>query len=134
KRVTHVVATNALDGSRVITALDKETFNLALAPQQQWVLTFADASRSGAQMQISTLQVDGLDALVPQSDGAIDLGLVKMGEQRALASVDPAEVIDALGLDKAMAAQLASSDNLALRVANPDIDNDGFIDPSATTL
>src|SRR5258706_8253644 len=78
KRVTHVVATNVADGSRVIAAIDHESFSVALAPQQQWVLTFADASRSGAQMQISTLQVDGLDALVPQSDGALDLGVVKM--------------------------------------------------------
>jgi hypothetical protein len=134
KRVTHVVATNAADGSRVIAAVADETFDLALAPQQQWVVTFADASRSGAQMQISTLQVDGLDALVPQSDGALDLGHIKMGEQRALPGVAASDVVDALGLDKAMAQQLASTDNLALRVANPDMDNDGYIDAKATSL
>jgi hypothetical protein len=132
-RVTHVVAGNPADGSRIVVAIENGSFNVALQPGKQWVLTFADATQSGAAMQVATLQVGGLDALVPQTDGAIDLGLVKMGE-RATAATSTASIVDALGLDNETAAQLGTTDNLALRVANPDIDNDGFIDAASPLL
>jgi len=132
-RVTHVVAGNPVDGSRIIVAIEDGSFNLALSPGKQYVLTFADATQSGSAMQVATLQVGGLDALVPQTDGAIDLGLVTMGE-RANAATSSASIIDALGLDTKTATQLGTNDNLALRVANPDIDNDGFIDAASPLL
>ncbi|HUS29265.1 MAG TPA: hypothetical protein VMZ53_12175 [Kofleriaceae bacterium] len=133
-RVTHVVAGNPADGSRIIVAIEDGSFNLALPAGKQWVLTFADATKSGSAMQVATLQAGGLDALVPQEGGALDLGLVKMNGARASSTTDFGDIIDALGLSSAEATRMGNVDNLALRVANPDIDNDGFIDERSPLL
>jgi hypothetical protein len=133
-RVTHVVAGNPVDGTRITVAIDKGTFNLELPVGKQWVLTFADATKSGAAMQVATLQAGTLDALVPHTDGALDLGLVKMDGPRATASAHYGDIVDALGLSNAEATRLGEIDNLALRIANPDIDNDGVIDTVSPLL
>ncbi|HTL36719.1 MAG TPA: hypothetical protein VL326_26475, partial [Kofleriaceae bacterium] len=133
-RVTHVVAGNPVDGTRIVSPIENGSFNLALEPGKQWVLTFADATKSGAAMQVATLQAGDLDALVPQSDGALDLGVVKMDGARATSSSSFGDIADALGLSSAEATRLGKNDDLALRVANPDIDNDGFIDTVSPVL
>jgi hypothetical protein len=132
-RVTHVVATNPVDGARVIAAVEAGSFELALEPGKQWVVTFADAKKSGADMKVAILQVGGLDALVPQHDGAVDLGLVTIAG-RAKAATSTSSIIEALGLDEEMATQFGTNDALALRVASPDVDNDGFIDAVSPLL
>lgn len=127
--VTHVVAADPESPTRVVVEVAVDgRFDVALEPGTAWVVTFADWTKVGMDMQVATLQANGLDAFVPQTSGSLDLGDVKVGSARAHGTVDYAELLSALGLDHETATRMGRTDNLALRYANPDIDNDGTID------
>ncbi len=127
--VTHVVAANPTNTDRVVVELGADgRFDVPVEPGYQWVVTFTDWTKGGKDMQVATLQADGLDAFVPQAPGAVDLGTVKVTDARAHGTVNWFDLIDALGIDSATAIRMGRTDNLALRYANPDIDNDGTID------
>jgi hypothetical protein len=127
--VTHVVASNPANAERVVAVVQTDgSFDLAVSPGSQWVVTFTDWSKVGKDMQVATLQADGLDAFVPQGAGTLDLGTLKISNARAHGTTDWNEVIAALGIDEATATRMGRTDNLALRYANPDIDNDGTLD------
>jgi hypothetical protein len=127
--VTHVVASNATTSERVVASvLPDGSFELAVSPGVQWVVTFTDWTKVGKDMQVATLQANGLDAFVPQAAGSLDLGTVKVIDARAHGTTDWNEVIAALGIDDATATRMGRTDDLALRYANPDIDNDGTLD------
>ena len=127
--VTHVVASNPANAQRVVAhVLADGSFDVALDPGSEWVVTFADWTKVGKDMQVATLQANSLDAFVPQGAGSLDLGTVKVADARAHGTTDWNEVIAALGIDEATATRMGKSDNLALRYANPDIDNDGTLD------
>lgn len=134
-QVTHVVAVSPVSAERVLAEVGGDgSFDLAVAPGKAWTVTFANASKVGADMRVGTLgsgpasRADILDALVPTRAGSVDLGSVAFAGGRAIGSIAPAELIAALGLDAATAARLARTDDLALRYANPDIDNSGELD------
>src|ERR1041384_7046915 len=74
-RVTHVVASNPTTDSRVIVEVAADgSFDLALDPGIAWVVTLADWTKVGKDMQVATLQANGLDAFSPQAAGALDMG------------------------------------------------------------
>ncbi|HTL35124.1 MAG TPA: hypothetical protein VL326_18475, partial [Kofleriaceae bacterium] len=90
---------------------------------------FADWTKTGKDMQVATLQADGLDAFAPQTAGRLDVGTVTVASDGfAHGTVDWLDLVDALGLDTETAVFMGRTDGLALRYANPDIDNDGTID------
>ena len=127
--VTHVVAANPDSADRVVATVAADgRFDLAVEPGSAWVVTFTDWTKVGKDMQVATLQADALDALVPQGPGAIDVGTVAVRDGRAHGTVDWLDLIGALGIDNDAAVRMGRTDNLALRYANPDIDNDGTID------
>jgi hypothetical protein len=127
--VTHVVAANPATAERIVVELQPDgSFDLAVSPGSQWVVTFTDWTKVGMDMQVATLQADGLDAFVPQGAGSLDFGTIKLSAGRAHGTTDWNEVIAALGITDAMATRMGRTDNLALRYANPDIDNDGTLD------
>ena len=127
--VTHVVAANPANGKRVVTKMQAGgRFELALEPGAQWVVTLTDWTKVGKDMQVATLQADGLDAFVAQGPTSLDLGDIKVRAGRAHGSVEYGDLLLALGVDKETATRMGRTDNLALRYANPDIDNDGTID------
>ncbi|NVB77415.1 MAG: hypothetical protein HOV81_03390 [Kofleriaceae bacterium] len=128
-QVTHVIATNPVTAERVVADVGSDgSFDLAVAPGKTWAVTFANASKVGADMRVGVLGSDGLDALAPARAGSLELGTVSFASGRATGSIAHADLIDALGLDDATAARLARTDDLALRYANPDIDNNGELD------
>jgi hypothetical protein len=127
--VTHVVAANPVNGKRVVSRMQADgRFELALEPGAQWVVTFADWTKVGKDMQVATLQADGIDAFVAQGPASLDFGTIKVKAGRAHGTVEYGELLLALGVDKETATRMGRTDNLALRYANPDIDNDGTID------
>jgi hypothetical protein len=129
KQVTHVVASNPVNASRVVVEVLRDgSFDLVLPTGSSWVVTLTDWTKVGKDMQVATLQVNGLDAFAPQTAGMLDMGDVKLSGARAHGTTTWGEVIGALGLDAATAIGMARNDDLALRYANPDIDNDGVID------
>src|SRR5687767_10671995 len=78
-KVTHVVAANPTNAKRVVAKVQADgSFDVALEPGYQWVITFTDWQQVGRNMQIATLQANGLDAFVPQAAGSLDLGTVKV--------------------------------------------------------
>jgi len=128
-RVTHVVATNADTGVHVAVPADAYgRFELALEPGVPWVVTLADWTKVGKDMQVATLHQNGIDAFVAQEPTTLDLGVVEIVDRRAHGTVELDELIDALGVDRETATRMGRTDNLALRYANPDVDNDGTID------
>src|SRR5688572_13983061 len=117
--VSHVVASTPSSTKRVVVEVAADgSFELALQPGSQWVLTFADWKRTGADMQVATFQAGGLDALVPQTAGSVDLGNINIQSGRAHGSVNWDELLIALGLDNETATRMGRTDNLALRYAN----------------
>ena len=127
--VTHVVATDAETGKRIVVETGVGgRFELALESSRQWIVVFANWSKTGKAMQVATLRANELDAFVPQGPGAVDLGTLVVEGGRAYAAIGFDELLAALGLDLETATRMGRTDDLALRYANPDIDNDGTID------
>lgn len=108
--VTHVVAVNTATGARDVVELANGSFDIMLAPGQQYLLTAVDATKKGRDMFVGTLDAGALHTFNPTQGGELDLGTVK-----------PTLVTGKL-------------DDLALRLSNPDIDGDGVIASEAPML
>lgn len=127
--VTHVVAASPTSGKRVVAKVGADgRFDLPVEPGMQWIVTLADWSKVGKNMQVATLEAAGLDAFVPQGPGVLDFGDVAITGARAHGTVDYLDLLESLGIDHDTATRMGRTDDLALRYANPDIDNDGTID------
>lgn len=110
-RVTHVVAVNTASGARTIVEVQHGAFDIALAQGEQVLLTAADATKKGRDMFIGTIDASSArHTFNPTHGGELDLGTVKPG------------------------LVVGKTDDLALRVSNPDIDGDGQISNNAPML
>ncbi len=128
-QVTHVVAASPGSAERIVVEVMPDgSFDLAVSPGAQWVVTFADWTKVGMDMQVATLEANGIDAFAPQVAGLLDMGTVAVDKGRAHGTAAWSDVIEALGIDDATATRMGRTDNLALRYANPDVDNDGTLD------
>jgi hypothetical protein len=133
KRVTHVIASNPTTGERVVVDLKADgqpdgQFSISVPAGGSWIVTFADASKVGADMRVATLQSGGLDAFSSKTGGSIDFGTVHFSGTHAHGSVTWDQLTNALGYDEAALEQMGKTDDLALRYSNPDVDGDGEID------
>lgn len=134
-KVTHVVATNSTTGERIVVDMKSDgerdgRFDIALpAGDGAWIVTFADANKKGAAMRVATLQSAGIDAFwANEGGGAIDFGTVNFDGRFAHGTVTMKRLESELGASAETLARLAKTDNLALRYANPDVDNNGELD------
>ncbi len=128
--VTYVVAstTSRLAVDKIASLVDPSgAFDLALEPGYAWSVAFIDSRQVGSAMVRGSLAADQLDAFAPTGPGSVDLGHITFSE-RARPAIDTETIVDALGLDRAVASQSGITDNLATRYANPDVDNDGVLD------
>lgn len=132
--VTHVVATNPTTGERLVIDLKSDgeidgRFSISLpSGAGAWVVTFADASKTGAAMRVATLQSGGLDAFSTKDGGALDFGKVLFDGHYAHGTTTWDRLATAFGGSKTSLIQRAKSDDLALRYSNPDIDSNGKLD------
>lgn len=125
---THVIAATA-DGQSVVRKLQSDgSFELPLAPQHAWVVSFVDANRSGSAMLVATLQSGLLDTLAPMTDGMLDLGKVDVALGVATPAASYNTIIGELGMDTATAARIGGEDDYATHLATPDADGNGVID------
>lgn len=132
-RVTHVIATNPATGERVVVDMKADgladgVFDIALPGKASWIITFADADKTGEAMRVATLQTTGIDAFSSRSGGTIDFGTVHFSGTTAHGQVDWDELVDAMGFDQETLVKMGKLDDLALRYTNPDVDADGTMD------
>ncbi|HET9993441.1 MAG TPA: hypothetical protein VFQ65_33120, partial [Kofleriaceae bacterium] len=123
---THVVASTPshLAIQKVATPVAANgSFDLALAPGYAWSIAFVDSHQVGSAMVVGSLAAGDVDAFVPAAAGGVDLGNVTFAG-RAHPSIATGELVAALG----MTASPGTTDDLATRYANPDVDNDGVLD------
>jgi len=132
--VTHVVAANPTTGERVVVDLKADgqadgRFEIALpGGDGSWVVTFADASKTGAAMKIATLQTGGLDAFRTTDGGAIDFGTVKFNGKYAHGTTTWGRLSRFFGESESALRTRANLDDLSLRYSNPDVDGNGKLD------
>jgi hypothetical protein len=120
KTVTHVIATNPETGDRIVVDMKSDglgdgEFNVAVPAGSAWIVTFADITKTGAAMQVATLQAGGLDAFASKAGGKLDFGTVNVTGGYAHGTLAWEDLTKATGY-------------LALRYSNPDVDGDGEMD------
>ncbi len=128
--VTHVMAVSPVAGDvmKVVSPTANGEFAVEVTAGRPWALVFINANLRGSDMVHGLLRVDTLDTLVPEAGGDVDLGKVSVDNREATLA-GSSEALDlALGLSRRTLATLGGIDDLALRYANPDMDNDGVID------
>jgi hypothetical protein len=129
--VTHVMAVSAVDEDdvqRVLAPVDGEAFTLELAPARHWVLVFVDARQIGADMVVGTLRAGSLDTFTPRDAVDVELGPIAFHGREALLTDSHADLEGMLGWSSDTLSLMGEVDDLALRYANPDSDDDGTID------
>ncbi len=104
------------------------SFQLDLAPDRLWLLTFLDRNQVGEAMLVSVFRSDTLDTLVATASGTLSLGDVSVTSSTATTAVAHDALLARLGLDPALAVELGAVDDVCLRYVNPDIDGNGVID------
>lgn len=140
KTITHVMAVSA-DGQRYVGALDSAgNFSLPIKAGKPYTLVFIDESQVGENMVVGLLKPDagatGLDTLIPASAGSANLGNVSVDGTAQTASMGTSlnDFLAAMGVDSAAATTIGAVDDLALRLANPDINSNGEIDALESNL
>jgi hypothetical protein len=133
KRVTHVIATNPTTGERIVVDMKADgqpdgRFEISVPTKGSWIVTFADASKVGAEMRVATLQTGGIDAFSSKTGGSVDFGTVHFSGTYAHGSVTWDQLVAAFGYDQRTLEEMGKIDDLALRYSNPDVDGDGELD------
>lgn len=139
KTITHVMAVSAV-GDRFVGGVDASgAFSLGINAGQPYTFVFIDDSQVGENMVVGILKPDAgstdLDTLIPATAGSTSLGAVNVNgtAQTASMSTNLNDFLSAMGVDSAAATTIGSVDDLALRLANPDVDSNGKIDALEST-
>jgi hypothetical protein len=129
-QATHVVAVSP-DSSdlRAARQLDADgSFDLPLSPGHTWIVSFADARQRGSAMLVGSLRMGTLDAIDARAPGLLDVGELVAANRIAQSQISWDELGRTLGVDPEVLERIGASDDLALRYANPDVDDDGVLD------
>lgn len=139
KEITHImgVAPSTGNAQRFVAEVSEDgSFSLDVITGQPYLIVFIsqDGSLMGPDMVVGTVKVDpnnnDLDTLAPTEAGTVDLGEVDVDgvDEEATPAASLEDLLDALGLTEEEASFLGDVDDLALRLANPDVDYNGVID------
>lgn len=130
--VTHVVAVNVQDYSRVVDEVDQEagTFSLDLSKDQPWLITYINNQAVGEEMLVGVFGSETLDTLEASGDSKeLNLGKVSFDDQgKSTMEATHDEVLEALIMSEAAAKTIGALDDVSLRYINPDIDGNGVAD------
>jgi hypothetical protein len=133
-QVTHVIATNVDTGERVVVDMKSDgepdgRFRVMLpSGDGAWIVTFADASKTGEAMRVATLQSGGIDAFSAPEGGVLELGKVRFDGHLAHGTMTWESLAKVLGTTVDGVRARALVDDLALRYSNPDVDGNGKLD------
>ena len=127
---THVMAVSPVAGDlvKVVAPTTDGTFSVSVEANRPYALVFVDATQRGAGMVRGILRSDSLDTFIPVVGGDIDLGEISIDSREATMAGSSEDLDAALGVSRRTLATLGGIDDIALRYANPDMDNDGVID------
>lgn len=137
KTITHVMAVSPSTSSQeshIASVSSDGSFSLGLDSGQPYIVVFVaqDGSLTGSDMIAGVVRVSSndLDTIGITEPANVDMGDVNVngttGEAGMSTTVD--DLLAALGMTAGEAAYIGSVDDLALRLANPDIDGNGTID------
>lgn len=136
KTITHVMAVSPMGGGlaeRFISTVDSAgSFSLPVKSGKPYLIVFIakNSGLTGIDMIAGTLKTGELDSLAPLAAGSTDLGNVSVDGTTRLATMTLGltELLASLSLSSDAATYLGGVDDLALRLANPDVDGNGEID------
>ena len=139
KTITHVMAVSPSAGNAeryLATVASDGTFNLALNAGKPYMIVFIaqNGTLTGPDMIVGTVKVaaNGLDTLPIAQAGAVELGDVSVTNSSSTAnatvSTSVSDLLSDLGVSSSEATYIGNVDDLALRLANPDVDVNGVID------
>ncbi len=138
KTITHIVAVSPSSGNtkRYVAEVNQDNgeFSLNIQSGKPYILVFVaqDGTLEGADMIAGIVKVasNDLDAFAVTSDTEVDMGDVTVNASSSLATMSTSlpTLLSSLGITSAEAAYIGAVDDLALRLANPDIDSNGVID------
>jgi hypothetical protein len=128
--VTHVVAVDTESGKTAFAEVQEDgTFTLGIRKNRPWVVSYVDATKTGADMIISSFASGTLDTLSPGVDtDAIDMGTVDSSSPKATMDLSASGLLSSMGMTANAAETVGAIDDVSLRYSNPDIDNNGTID------
>lgn len=137
KTITHVMAVSPATANfeRYVAEVGSDgSFNLGVNSGKPYVLVFISkgAGLTGPDMIVSTVKISGndLDSLAIASATTVTLGDVTANATSTNASISTSvtDLLANLGISSTEASLIGSMDDLALRLANPDVDMNGEID------
>lgn len=137
KTITHVMAVSPSTGNvaRYVSAVDADgRFSLGLSSGKPYIIVFIaqDGVLSGPDMIVGIVKVtaNDLDTLPLVAAATVSLGDVSVNgtNSQATPSTTVSDLLSSLGMTSAEASYIGSVDDLALRLANPDVNNSGVID------
>lgn len=128
--VTHVIASNTdTNESHVASVGADGSFSLPVEAGENWVLTYIDSTKTGADMLVSTFSAGALDTLPPAvGSGNVELGTVDATGEKATSTLAESDLLTSIGMSTEAAATYGAIDDVSLRYSNPDIDADGKVD------
>ncbi|MGE3758352.1 MAG: hypothetical protein AB7H97_11380, partial [Pseudobdellovibrionaceae bacterium] len=139
KTITHIMAVSpsTATSTRYVSAVASDgTFTLSIDSGKPWLIVFVaqDGTLTGPDMIAGIVRVaaNNLDTLPLAQAGAVELGDVTVDGATATAtpSTSVSDLLTTLGVTTDEASFIGNMDDLALRLANPDIDGNGMIDAS----
>lgn len=111
------------------------SFEVKIPAKKPSLLFFLDKQKKGKKMFLGRLFSSKLDAFTPTSaTGSLKLGTVTIDASNGTASSETSysDIVSGLGMTSAVADLLGDLDDLVRRYSNPDADEDGEIDCSAS--
>ncbi len=137
KTITHIMAVSpsTSNAERYVSAVASDgSFSLGINSGKPYIIVFVsqDDVLTGPDMIAGIVRVaaNELDTLPLAQAGAVNLGDISVDGStgEATPSTTVATLLETLGVTSSEASYIGGMDDLALRLANPDIDGNGVID------
>ena len=123
-------ALDAMTDAEIIEQLARDSEENTSNEATPWIISYIDATKTGAAMVVSRFKANSLDSIapVPSKDAVLDLGEVEPNTGGAETAASYEDILSATEMSESTALAYGALDDVSLRYVNPDIDNDGKLD------